>query len=209
LRGRQMRNLLATLLLLQGTPMLLAGDKFARTQQGNNNAYCQDNEINLVNWDIKEEGQSLIRFVRKLTGLRHKYSILRRSRFLTGVYNKELGIKDVTWINGSDAEMKPEEWSDVSMHCFGMLRDGRAQPTGIRKHGEDATLLMVMNGHHDLVRFSLPETVGGSHWQLLIDTDLADDAEMGSSEQALSCSLDALEFKEVQRIVNIIFDQHG
>ena len=112
-------------------------------------------------------------------------------------------------INASGAEMKPEEWSDVAMQCLGMLLDGRAQPTGIRKHGEDATLLMVMNGHHDLVRFSLPETVGGSHWQLLIDTDLADDAEMGSSEQALSCSLDALEFKEVQRIVNIIFDQHG
>ena len=74
--------------------------------------------------------------------------------------------------------MKPEEWSDVAMQCLGMLLDGRAQPTGIRKHGEDATLLMVMNGHHDLVRFSLPETVGGSHRQLLIDTNLADDAEM-------------------------------
>src|SRR6266478_1544204 len=83
-------------------------------------------------------------------------------------------------INASGAEMKPEEWSDVAMQCLGMLLDGRAQPTGIRKHGEDATLLMVMNGHHDLVRFSLPETVGGSHWQLLIDTNLADDAEMGS-----------------------------
>ena len=111
--------------------------------------------------------------------MRHKYSILRRSRFLTGVYNKELGIKDVTWINASGAEMKPEEWGDMAMHCFGMLLDGRAQTTGIRKHGKDATLLM-MNGHHDLVRFSLPETVGGSHRQLLIDTNLADDAEMGS-----------------------------
>ena len=103
-----------------------------------------------------------------------------RSRFLTGVYNEELGTKVVTWINASGAEMKPEEWSDVAMQCLGMLLDGRAQPTGIRKHGEDATLLMVMNGHHDLVRFSLPETVGGSHRKLLIDINLADDAEMGS-----------------------------
>jgi isoamylase len=177
LRCRQRRNLLATLLLSQGTPMLLAGDEFARTQKGNNNAYCQDNEINWVNWDIDEGGQALIRFVQKLTGLRHKYPILRRTRFLTGVHNEELGIKDVTWINASGNEMKPEEWDDMSMECFGMLMDGRAQPTGIRKRGEDATLLIVLNGFHDFVQFTLPETVGGCHWQLLIDTNLAEDAE--------------------------------
>src|ERR1700736_363114 len=180
LRQRQMRNFLATLLLSQGTPMLLAGDEFARTQQGNNNAYCQDNEISWVDWEIGEEGEALIRFVQQLTALRHKYPILRRTRFLTGVYNEELGVKDVAWINASGAEMKPEEWGDMSMECFGMLMDGRAQPTGIRKRGEDATLLMVLNGYHDLVGFTLPETVGGWHWQLLIDTNLPEDAEMGT-----------------------------
>src|SRR5207248_1821607 len=160
LRARQRRNFLGTLLLSQGTPMLLAGDEFARTQQGNNNAYCQDNEISWVDWDIGEEGEALIRFVQQLTALRHKYPILRRSRFLTGVYNEELGVKDVAWINASGAEMTPEEWGDMSMECFGMLMDGRAQPTGIRRRGEDATLLMVLNGYHDLVGFTLPETVG-------------------------------------------------
>jgi isoamylase len=180
LRARQRRNFLGTLLLSQGTPMLLAGDEFARTQQGNNNAYCQDNEISWVDWSCADEHQPLIRFVRQLTGLRHKYPILRRRRFLTGIYNEELGIKDVTWINASGAEMKPEEWGDISMECFGMLMDGRAQPTGIRRRGEDATLLMVLNGFHDLVGFTLPETVGGWHWQLLIDTNLPEDAEMGS-----------------------------
>src|SRR5690348_1601995 len=120
LRDRQRRNFFATLLLSQGTPMLLAGDEFARTQQGNNNAYCQDNEISWVDWEIGEEGEALIRFVQQLTALRHKYPILRRSRFLTGVYNEELGVKDVTWINASGAEMKPEEWGDMSMECFGM-----------------------------------------------------------------------------------------
>ena len=145
LRSRQTRNFLATLLLSQGTPMLLAGDEFARTQNGNNNAYCQDNEISWVDWDITEKGQSLIRFVQRLTALRHKYPILRRSRFLTGDYNEELGVKDVTWINASGTEMKPEEWGDTNMRCFGMLMDGRAQPTGIRQRGEDATLLMVLN----------------------------------------------------------------
>ena len=179
LRGRRRRNLLATLLLSQGTPMLLAGDESARTQNGNNNAYCQDNEISWVNWDIGEEGQRLIRFAQRLTALRHKYPILRRNRFLTGVYNEELGVKDVSWINASGAEMKPEDWADMNMECFGMLMDGRAQPTGIRKRGEDATLLMVLNAYHDLVGFTLPETAGGSHWQLLIDTNLSEDAEMG------------------------------
>jgi isoamylase len=179
LRGRQRRNILATLLLSHGSPMLLAGDEFARTQQGNNNAYCQDNEISWVDWNIPPEGQSLIGFVRILTELRHKYPILRRSRFLTGVYNEELDVKDVTWINASGVEMKPEDWTDTTQ-CFGMLMDGRAQPTGIVRRGVDATLLMVLNAHHDLVEFALPETAGGSHWQLLIDTNLEDDAEMGT-----------------------------
>ncbi|HEY2538894.1 MAG TPA: glycogen debranching protein GlgX [Stellaceae bacterium] len=180
LRARQMRNFLATLLLSQGTPMLLAGDEFARTQNGNNNAYCQDNEISWVDWNIGDDGRAQIAFVEKLTALRHAYPILRRNRFLTGVYNEELGVKDVTWINASGAEMKPEEWADLQMECFGMLMDGRAQPTGIRRRGEDATLLMVLNAYHDLVEFTLPQTAGGSIWSLLIDTNLAEDAELGT-----------------------------
>jgi glycogen operon protein len=111
--------------------------------------------------------------------LRHKYPILRRTRFLTGIYNEELGVKDVTWINAGGHEMKPEEWGDLSMECFGMLMDGRAQPTGIRRRGEDATLLMVLNAYHDLVGFTLPETAGGWNWSLLIDTNLDEDAELG------------------------------
>jgi isoamylase len=180
LRARQMRNFLGTLLLSQGTPMLLAGDEFARTQGGNNNAHCQDNEISWVNWDMAEHAQAQIRFVQKLMALRHKYPIFRRTRFLTGTYNEELGVKDVTWINASGREMKPENWGDMNMECFGMLMDGRAQSTGIRKRGEDATLLMVLNGYHALVEFILPETAGGGGWQLLIDTNLPEDAEISA-----------------------------
>ena len=77
----------------------------------------------------------------------------------------------MTWINASGAEMRPEEWDDSNMHCFGMLMDGRAQPTGIRRRGADATLLMVLNAHHDLVEFVLPETAGGREWSLLVDTN--------------------------------------
>jgi glycogen operon protein len=172
LRERQIKNVLATLLLSQGTPMLLAGDEFGRTQQGNNNAYCQDNEISWLDWNLAQKGGSLTRFVRLLTGLRSRYPILRRSRFLTGEYNEELAVKDLAWINAAGTEMRPEEWEDGNMHCFGMLMDGRAQPTGIRRRGEDATLLMVFNGHYDVVEFIFPQTAGGSEWSLLVDTNL-------------------------------------
>jgi glycogen operon protein len=177
LRARQMRNLLATLLLSQGTPMLLAGDEFARTQHGNNNAYCQDNEISWLDWEIDDKGRLLTRFTQALTALRHKYPILRRARFFTGQYNEELGVKDVTWINANGAEMIDAEWRDQNMKSFGMLMDGRAQATGIRRRGETATLLMLINGYHDVVVFTLPECAGGQSWQRLLDTNLQEDEQ--------------------------------
>jgi glycogen operon protein len=166
-----MRNILATLLLSQGTPMLLSGDEFARTQQGNNNAYCQDNRISWVSWEISEAGQALIRFVKKLTALRRKYPILRRSRFLSGITNEQIGIKEVTWINASGLEMQDEQWHDDLMLCFGMMLDGRAQATGIRQRGQDATILVIFNAYHDVVQFTLPGSTDAAHWLLLIDTN--------------------------------------
>ena len=174
LRNRQIRNMLAMLLLSQGTPMMLAGDEFRRSQQGNNNAYCQDNELSWMDWTLRDENDALVRFVSKLTTLRHKYPILRRSRFLTGEYNQELGVKDVTWINANGAEMRPEDWDNGLIRSFGMLIDGRAQLSDIRKAGPDATMLMVINGHHDLVLFTLPVSPGGSGWSLLVDTNTPD-----------------------------------
>jgi isoamylase len=184
LRARQMRNLLSTLLLSQGTPMLLAGDEFGRTQQGNNNAYCQDNEISWLNWELDDKGKSLVQLVQKLTGLRHKYAILRRNRFLTGAYDEELEIKDLTWINASGAEMRDEDWGDGNMRCFGMLMDGRARPTGVRQRGTEATMLMVLNAHHDLVEFTLPACSGGDRWNIVLDTNTADSPQGGSYESA-------------------------
>ncbi len=171
LRERQIRNMLATLLLSQGTPMLLAGDEFGRTQQGNNNAYCQDDEISWLDWNLRTKGKSLIEFVKKLTGLRHKYPVLRRNLFLTGEYNEELGLKDVTWINANGSEMEDAQWGDHGMRCFGMLLDGRAQTTGIRQRGKEATLLIIINEHADVVQFKLPDSPGGEEWLLLIDTN--------------------------------------
>ena len=171
LRSRQIRNMLATLLLSQGTPMLLAGDEFGRTQSGNNNAYCQDSEVSWLNWELQDKGKHLVHFVQQLCRLRHRFPILRRNRFYTGAYNEALGVKDLTWINANGREMEDEHWGDSNMKCFGMLMDGRAQPTGIQKRGGDATLLLVINEHSDLVCFTLPESYGGEEWAILIDTN--------------------------------------
>jgi isoamylase len=182
-RERQIRNMLATLILSQGTPMLLAGDEFGRTQDGNNNAYCQDNEISWLDWDIAEKGQALIRFTRKLIALRHRYPMLRRARFLTGEYNEELGVKDVAWINANGAEMQAGDWEDGSMKCFGMLMDGRAQVTGVRKRGQDAILLLVINGYAGVVDFTLPEVPEANGWVRLVDTNTPDDAPGDKQER--------------------------
>jgi isoamylase len=177
LRERQIRNMLSTLLLSQGTPMLLAGDEFGRTQQGNNNAYCQDDEISWLNWDLADKGQSLLRFTRTLCELRHKYPILRRNRFLTGAYDEEVDVKDLTWINAAGEEMQQAQWNDPVTRCVGMLIDGRARPTGIRQRGTEATLLLVLNAYHELVEFTLPAANGGGRWKRVLDTNVAEQIE--------------------------------
>ncbi|HLV18021.1 MAG TPA: glycogen debranching protein GlgX [Pseudomonas sp.] len=174
LRLRQMRNLLATLFFAQGTPMLVAGDEFGRTQHGNNNVYCQDNEISWVDWNLDEEGQQLLAFTRKLIALRQDYAMLRRGRFLVGTYNEELGVKDVCWLVPDGSEMTEDHWHDPNARCLGMLMDGRAQPTGIRRKGEDVTLLLIVNAHNDAVNFRLPEVAQGTAWNCLVDTNRPD-----------------------------------
>jgi glycogen operon protein len=167
-----MRNFLATLLLSQGTPMLTAGDEFARTQRGNNNAYCQDNEISWVDWTLAEKNIAQVRFVQSLTALRRRYPILRRNRFLSTVVNEAIGVKEVTWVNPSGAEMQEEDWTNGS-RCFGMLLDGRAQVTGIKQRGQDATLLAILNSHHEAVPFTLPvagDDEARARWTLVLDT---------------------------------------
>ena len=171
LRLRQMRNFVATLFLSRGTPMLLAGDEFGRTQGGNNNAYGQDSEIGWIDWSLDEEGRSLAEFTRTLIALRRAVPMLRRGRFLTGAYDEELGAKDVTWLTPAGEEMSEENWQDGNARCFGVLLDGRAQETGIRRLGTDTTLLLVPNAYHDVVEFTLPAAPGGRDWVCLLDTN--------------------------------------
>ncbi len=177
-RLRQMRNMLATLLFSQGTPMILGGDEFGRSQGGNNNAYAQDNEISWIDWDaVDEDGAALLEFTKLLIRTRKRQPMLRRGRFLSGAYNEELDVKDVTWLTPAAEEMSEDNWHDQNGRCLGVLLDGRAQPTGIRRRGTDATLLLILNAHDDGVKFTLPEVVGGASWVRLVDTNLAPEEE--------------------------------
>ncbi|MEO5733945.1 MAG: glycogen debranching protein GlgX, partial [Rubrivivax sp.] len=174
LRARQQRNLLATMLLAQGTPMLLAGDEFGRTQQGNNNAYCQDSEISWVDWQgIDDAGRSLLGFVKRLTQLRRDLPVLRRNRFLTGQVHETVGVKDLTWISADGSEMTEAQWDDNSLRCFGMLIDGTAPVSSIPRRGTDATVLLVFNAWHEGVSFTLPLAADDrAGWVRLFDTAL-------------------------------------
>ena len=172
LRERQIKNMLATLLISRGTPMLLAGDEFGRTQGGNNNAYCQDNEISWLNWELDGKGHHLIAFVKQLAALRRRLPILHRARFLTAEWNEELGIKDVAWLKPGGGEMDQEAWDDAHTRCIGVLLDGRAQTSGIRRRGSDATVLVVVNSYHEAVGFTLPQVPGGLAWTCSIDTNV-------------------------------------
>jgi len=170
-RFTQMRNILATLLLSRGTPMLLGGDEIARSQRGNNNSYCQDNEISWIDWQgAGPDGRAQAEFVRKLLMIRQALPMLRRGRFLTGAYDEEIGVKDVAWLTPAGEEMTPENWEDTNGRCLGVLLDGRAQETGIRRVGDDSTLLIVLNAHSEVVPFKLPPAMGGNRWIRLIDT---------------------------------------
>ncbi|MBL8639501.1 MAG: glycogen debranching protein GlgX [Alphaproteobacteria bacterium] len=186
LRNRQVRNMLATLLLSQGTPMLLAGDEMRHSQAGNNNAYCQDNEISWLNWEMTDEKKSLIAFVTALIEMRKKYHILRHNRFFTGAYDDELEVKDATWIRADGVELKPKDWADNIMRCFGVILDGRTQTTGIHRKGKEVTLLIILNAHHDLVKFTMPPCMGGDVWKRIFDTNILADSDSDSIKEQYS-----------------------
>jgi glycogen operon protein len=157
--------------------MLLAGDEFGRTQQGNNNAYCQDNELSWLDWDLKEKGQSLVAFTQKLAKLRERFPILRRGRFLSGDFHEASGSKALSWWKPSGEEMEPGDWADPNTKCFARMLDGRAQESGIRVAAQDETILTILNAHHEAVEFILPAAVDGKAWVRLLDTNVVGEEE--------------------------------
>ena len=173
LRDRQKRNLLATLLLSLGVPMLLAGDEIGRTQRGNNNAYCQDNEISWFDWEhIRPEDRALRRFVRYLIRLRRRHRVFSRPRFLRGEVLSEAGVKDITWITPSGEEATSEDWSNPVALSFGYVLSGAAgeffTPGGQRDI--DESFLVMMNAYHEDLDFHIPSLAAPMSWEPLVDT---------------------------------------
>ncbi len=178
LRGRQIRNLLFSLFFSQGVAMLLAGDEFGRSQNGNNNVYCQDNELNWINWQHDARQTAILQFTRRLTRLRAEHPALRYDRFL-GRADFPDRPRDLVWLSCAGVEMSGEDWGDAGARCLGMLID---VPDSDTARARDVVLL-AFNASHEEAAFKLPDSPLGGAWRLVLDTnrdgDLADAVEAG------------------------------
>ncbi len=173
LRRRQKRNFLATLLLSQGTPMLLSGDEIGHSQLGNNNAYCQDNETTWLDWEsAAQEDPDLLPFIRRLIAFRRRHPILRRPEFLHGWGTSPEGVKDVTWIAPDGSEKSDAHWHAPGARCLGLMLCGTAIDAEARnmQAETDDTLLILLNANETTVEFTLPQAPGGQSWRREIDT---------------------------------------
>ncbi|MDQ3997150.1 MAG: glycogen debranching enzyme GlgX, partial [Gemmatimonadota bacterium] len=172
IRFRSMKNFLATLAFSQGVPMISHGDEIARTQRGNNNAYCQDNQLTWVNWELDERRADLLEFARKVFAIRQSNPVLRRRHFFRGQAVGENGIKDLSWVRADGSEMTEADWHDAANHALGMLIDGDAtDETDARGRPiKGDTLLLVLNGGSAPVRFQLPPQEARGQWVTLVQT---------------------------------------
>jgi isoamylase len=173
MRDRQKRNLLATLLLSLGVPMLLAGDEIGRTQRGNNNAYCQDSEISWLDWEnIRAEDEALASFVRYLVHLRRSHRVFSRPRFLRGEVLSEAGVKDITWVTPAGKEATAEDWRNPVALSFGYVLSGAAgeffTPGGQRDI--DESFFVMMNAYYEDLDFCFPVLAAPMSWEALVDT---------------------------------------
>jgi glycogen operon protein len=175
LRLQQLRNLMATLLLSQGVPMILHGDELGRTQGGNNNAYCQDNEVSWVNWEPDETGRKIFEWTRDLVAFRKAHPVLHRSRFFQGREIHGEGVRDIEWYRPDGGQMQDGEWSDGLVRCIGLLLNGQLMDD-VDAAGQplrDDVLLILLNAHHEPIPFTLPGVDGGPVWRTAMDTALA------------------------------------
>ncbi len=172
LRERQERNLLATLLLSQGVPMLLSGDEIARSKKGNNNTYCQDNETSWLHWDLDKPRTELLEFTRHLIQLFHEHPALSRRRFFHGRKIRGAGVKDLTWLRPDGREMSEEDWANPESRTLGLRIAGDALED-VDEQGRvitDDILLFLLNAYNEPIDFVLPARMPGQHWDLLLDT---------------------------------------
>ncbi len=176
LREQQKRNFLATLFLSQGVPMLYAGDEMGRSQGGNNNAYCQDNEISWVRWDWSPEQEDLVSFVRYMITVLNQQPVLRRRQFFQGRPIRDGNVKDITWFEPSGVETSDGVWSTSSMLGLGVRLLGteieETDENGDRIVGD--TLFLIFNAHHEAIRFVLPQDAPSPPWETVLDTSRTD-----------------------------------
>lgn len=172
LRERQKRNMMASLFLSQGTPMLRAGDELGHTQRGNNNAYCQDNEISWINWNMTDAKKDFLEFTRKVIRLWREEPVLRRKKFFQGRSLFESEIKDLVWFDLSGKEMTSESWHAKDLHVISALFAGNVMDE-VDERGEPIfgdTILVLMNGSHKGATFHMPKKLQGKPWEKWIDT---------------------------------------
>ncbi|MBZ0159335.1 glycogen debranching protein GlgX [Candidatus Methylomirabilis sp.] len=172
LREQQKRNFLATLLLSQGVPMICGGDEIGRTQHGNNNAYCQDNELSWFDWTLDQRARDLLSFSRYTIELLQNHPVLRRRRFFLGRRIRGSEVKDLSWFRSDGKEMSDEDWKDSPLKPFGLRLAGDAIDE-VDSQGErivDDTLLILLNAHKDVIPFILPAHRTGVRWELILDT---------------------------------------
>ncbi len=172
LRERQKRNILMTLLLSQGVPMICGGDERGRTQRGNNNAYCQDNELSWFDWKLDHSDRKLLAFTQQLIALRQAHPVFRRRRFFHGRHIRGAEVKDLSWFRPDGKEMTDEDWNKGYVRCLGLRLSGDALEETDSKGRPllDDTFLLLLNAHHEPLPFTLPAHRRGVRWQPVLDT---------------------------------------
>jgi isoamylase len=173
LRGQQMRNFMATLLLSQGVPMIRSGDELGQTQRGNNTVYCQDSELSWMDWSLAEKNADLLEFTKKVTKLRKDHPVFRRRRFFAGTpIRSGAQVRDIAWLTVAGQEMTPEDWDNDFGKCIAVFLNGEAIPEPDARGFPvvDNSFLLCFNGHDEELDFVVPAGNYGKQWSACVDT---------------------------------------
>ncbi|MGD1703288.1 glycogen debranching protein GlgX [Dapis sp. BLCC M229] len=185
LRNRQRRNFLVTLMLSQGVPMLLGGDEFGRTQKGNNNAYCQDNEISWLDWNLQVENSDLLDFTRQLIYFRCQHPVFHRRKWFEGRAIHGSDVNDIGWYNPDGGEMTEEQWNIDFAKSIGIFLNGEEIPAS-GERGEriiDDCFMIFFNAHYELIEFIIPPKFQDRNWVVVVDTSKSHFVENGKQYQ--------------------------
>jgi len=182
LRHRQMRNIMATLMLSQGTPMIAHGDEIGRTQQGNNNVYCQDSELSWMDWSLVDKNGDQLAFTRKVAALRKNHPVFRRRRFFEGRPIRSADqVREIAWLTPAGDEMTSEDWDSDFGKCISVFLNGEAlpEPNARGERVVDDSFLLCFNAHDHAVDFVIPNDDYATEWTAELDTtDSTDEAKL-------------------------------